>query len=150
MQEITIRRIILNLYNQGDTQKKIAAATGLTQGRVSQIISEEKRDHHGGNWGGHKPCKLTDDQLEDLQKYMASSAEEHGFVGAHWSGLRLKQLIWDKFGVSYHVNGVYGLLRRLGYSAQKYTTVDYRQNEAAAEVFVEETLPALKKSRSRR
>ncbi|MCS7020145.1 MAG: hypothetical protein NZM34_13640 [Bernardetiaceae bacterium] len=113
MQEITIRRIILNLYNQGDTQKKITEATGFTQGRVSQIISEEKRGHHGDNWGSHKPCKLTDEQLEDLQKYIASGAEAHGFVGAHWSRLRLKQLIWDKLGVSYYVNGVY-LLRRLG------------------------------------
>ena len=80
MQDIGILRIILNLYNQGDTQKKIAEATGLTQGRVSQIISEEKRNHHGGQWGGHKPCKLTDSQLEDLKKYMASSAEDEGFV----------------------------------------------------------------------
>ncbi|WP_448520431.1 winged helix-turn-helix domain-containing protein [Rhodoflexus sp.] len=117
---------------------------------MSQIISEEQRNHHGGQWGGHKPCKLTASQLEDLKKCMACSAEDEGFVGPHWNARRLQQLIWDKFGVSYHVNSIYALLRRLGYSAQKYTTVDYRRDEAAVEVFVEQTLPALKKSRRRR
>ena len=81
---------------------------------------------------------------------MSSSAEEVGFVGEHWNAPRLKKLIWDKFGITYHVSSIYPLLRRLGYSPQKYTTVDYRQDEAAVEIFVEETLPELKKSGKRR
>lgn len=152
MQEFCFRRIILNLHNQGDTQEKIAEAFGLTQGRISQIINEEKCNYHGGEWGGHKPCKLDDSQLLCLKKYIASSAEECelGFIGAHWNAPRLKKLIWNKFGVSYHVSSIYSLLRRLGYSPQKYTTVDYRQDEEAVEVFVEETLPELKKKPKRK
>jgi transposase len=150
MREICVRRVILNLHNQGDTQKKIAVALGLTQGRVSQIIKEEKRNYHGGEWGGHKPCKLNDTQLHCLKKYLGSSAEEFGFVGEHWNAPRLKKLIWDKFGITYHVSSIYPLLRRLGYSPQKYTTVDYRQDETAVETFVEETLPKLKKKRNKK
>lgn len=152
MLHIELRKIIVNLHNQGDNQKKIATAVGLTQGRVSQILKEENNDYHGGDWGGHKPCKLNDTELLRLKQYLGSSAEESGlgFVGEHWNAPRLKKLIWHIFGVSYHVSSIYPLLRRLGYSPQKYTTVDYRQDESVVETFVEETLPALKKKLKKR
>jgi transposase len=140
-----MRNVISKLHNQGDTQTKIASALGITQGRVSQILRELKNKYVPGEWGGHKPCKLSDEQLKVLKKTLSLSAEYEGFVGENWNAPRIKKFVWEKFGVSYHVSSLYSLLRRLGYSPQKYSTVDYRQDEEAVETFVEETLPALKK-----
>lgn len=150
MQNFELRKIILKLHNQGDSQKKIADAVGMTQGRISQILKEEKANKSIGDWGGHKPCKLNDSQIKKLKDYLNSSAEDVGFVGQYWNAPRVKKLIQDTFGITYHVSSLYPLFRRLGYSPQKYTTVDYRQDEEEIEKFVEETLPALKKSGNRK
>lgn len=145
MQSLSKRQIIVSLHRQGDSQAKIAEAVGLSQGRVSQILKEERFGYQGGQWGGHKPCKLSEAQLLELEGYLSVSAETEGYVGSHWDGRRIQALLSEKFGIQYHVSSIYRLLHHMGYSSQQYTTQDYRQDEQAVAHFVEETLPALKK-----
>ena len=150
MRSVSKRQIIISLHRQGDSQAKIAEAVGLSQGRISQILKEERLGYEGGQWGGHKPCKMSAAQLLELEGYLSVSAETAGYVGAHWDGRRIQALLSEKFGIQYHVSSIYRLLHQMNYSSQKYTTQDYRQDEQAVAHFVEETLPALKKKRFRK
>ena len=76
-------------------------------------------------------------------------AKGHGYANDLWTLGRVAKLIWMDLGVSYDPSGVWHLLRRNGWSAQKPQRRAREQDEAAVESFRRRTWPALKKSRPR-
>lgn len=48
MQSVSKRQMVVSPHRQGDSQSKIAEAVGLSQGRVSQILKEERLGYQGG------------------------------------------------------------------------------------------------------
>jgi transposase len=139
------------LYQQGWSQKQIAAALGVTKGAVSQWIARGKaggvdalrnRPHSGAI------PKLSQQQRERLPDILRRGAQAYGFVGDVWTQERVAAVIKREFGVSYHHDHIGRLLRSLGWSVQKPALRASERNDAAIERWRDEKWPAIKKKPS--
>jgi transposase len=116
------RKRAYELVQKGWSQKKVAEALGVTEGAVSQWM---KRVREGGVEAlGHQAppgadSKLSAEQMVQLPDILARGAEAYGFAGAVWTRARVRQVIQDVFGVSYHVDHLSYLLKKIGWSRQK-------------------------------
>jgi transposase len=140
---------VWEMHQQGQRQQAIAAALGLTQGAVSQIIA---RAEAGGVTAlqYHKPQgakpRLTVAQKDDLLGKLRQGATAYGFQGDVWTCARIAQLIAQTFGVTYHPDYIGPLLRQLGWSVQRPIVRATQRDETAIAEWTATDLPALKKS----
>src|ERR1700693_5868671 len=109
------------LKQQGEKQKDIAAALGVTEGAVSQWI--HKAHQQGPEALRHQPPpgaqpRLTAEQRAQLPDLLEQGAEAFGFRGQVWTTARVAQLIKVQFGVQYTPTHCGRLLRALHYSPQ--------------------------------
>lgn len=132
------------------SQKQIADALGVSKGAVSQWM---KRAREGGGAQalrhvsppGASP-RLTEEQRAALKELVSTfNAEDYGFRGEVWTAQRLRWLIKDQFGVSYHPAHVSRLAKSLGLSSQKPTRRAIQRNEEAIEDWKHNTWPELKR-----
>ena len=100
--------------------------------------------------GGHRVSKLTLEQKELLCVYLDKGVSHFGFECDFWDSKRVKQLILEQFSVNYHPDYMPDFLRRLGYSQQKSQVIYNLQDTTKIAIYVNETLPLLKKSVRRR
>ena len=78
--------------------------------------------------------KLTNDQINEVCKWLDEGpSEKHGCC--FWTGKKLMQAIEKEFGVKYSLDGVYWLLRNLGYRRLVAKTHHYKSDPKAAEEF---------------
>lgn len=143
MDRASVYDLVFKLRKEGMKQTKIAELLSITQARVSQILS--KPASIIAKWGGHLQSKLTNSDEKKLIEYLEMGAESFGFEGCVWNSKRVQSLIKEQFGVDYHVAYIPCILRKIGFSRQKPKVVDYRQEEAKVAIYLEETLPSLKK-----
>lgn len=138
------------LKEEGWSQKQIAQALGVSKGAVSQWM---KRAREGGGAEalrhvsppGASP-RLDDEQRAKLKELVSIfDAEAYGFRGEVWTADRLRWLIKDQFGVSYHAAHVCRLARSLGLSSHKPARRAKQRNEAAIENWKHNTWPELKR-----
>lgn len=138
------------LKEEGWSQKQIANALGVSKGAVSQWM---KRARDGGGIEALRhvrppgaSSRLTDEQQATLKELVSTfDAEDYGFRGEVWTADRLRWLIKDQFGVSYHSAHVSRLARSLGLSSQKPTRRAIQRDEAAIENWKRNTWPELKR-----
>jgi transposase len=141
------------LHRQGWTQRAIAEALGISQGRVSQIVRVGEAEGFGGlrrRRASGAPPKLKQAQREHLLSLLGQSAEGYGFSGALWTSQRIAQVIASELGVSYHEHHIPKLLRSCGWSPQKPVVRASQRNEAQIQSWQEQRWPALKKKRKRK
>ena len=104
-----------DLYQQGWSQRRIAAELGVTQGAVQQWLS---RARAGGTAALRRrtapgpSAALTDEQFAQIPGLLARGAEAFGFQGDHWTTRRVAVALKQVFGVSYHPAHVSRLLRQ--------------------------------------
>lgn len=140
------------LKEDGWSQKQIAQALGVSKGAVSQWM---KRAREGGGAQALRHCsppgrasRLTDEQRATLKELVSTfDAEAYGFRGKVWTGRRLRWLIKDQFGVSYHPAHVSRVARSLGLSSQRPTRRANQRDEEAIKDFKEKRWPELKRGR---
>ena len=108
---------IVVLAKQGKTAPQIAASLNLSRRRVQEWVYRYNADGLSGlkdGRGGPYSNYLTPAQEEELMTYVDQAAEDPR------QGIRrgqdLRKWIEKQFGVLYSLDGVYKLLRRLGYS----------------------------------
>jgi transposase len=92
---------------------------------------------------------LSADQRDRLPGLLEKGAVAHGFRGEVWTCQRVAQVIKREFGVGYHPAHVSRILKRLGFSLQKPSLADQRDEDAIQE-WKEKRWPKLKKGLSRR
>jgi transposase len=146
------RRRAVALLRDGKGVREVAAMVSASPGSVSVWRQAYERDGpaalkpkpHPG-----KPPKLNVDQTARLLHLLERGAVHHGYANDLWTLERVAKLIWMNFGVRYDPSGVWHLLRRNGWSAQKPQRRAREQDEAAVQSFRRRTWPALKKSRRR-
>lgn len=136
------------LYEQGWSQKQIAAALGVSKGAVSQWVARaraggvaalRKRPRSGAS------PKLTQHQRQRLPELLRRGAPAYGFVGDVWTQQRIAAVIKREFGVSYHPDHIGRLLRAIGWSVQKPALRATERNDAAIERWRSEKWPEIKK-----
>lgn len=139
------------LAQHGWSQKDIAAALGVSKGAVSKWLAWARaggptalKSHPAP--GGQ--CKLNAEQMAALPELLRRGAQAYGFRGARWTRARIRQVIEDKFGVSYHVDHMSYLMRKIGWTQQKPREVAAQQNPADVEAW-NANWPAVEKKRSK-
>ena len=135
------------MAQQGWRQKEIAEALGVSKGAVSKWLAQaseggaEALKSHPAPGG---PSKLSAAQMAALPELLSRGAEAYGFRGARWTRARIRQVIADVFGVSYHVDHMSYLMRKIGWTQQKPRRRAAQQNQARVETW-EENWPDVEK-----
>jgi hypothetical protein len=82
-----------------------------------------------------------------LPDILARGAEAYGFHGTRWTRARIRQVIEDLLGVSYHVDHMSYLMDNIGWTQQKPREVATQQSQAAVEAW-QANWPAVEKSQA--
>jgi transposase len=141
------RKRALELKQQGWKQRQIAAALGVTAAAVSQWVNSASASAEA--WRakpqGHRPPKLTDEELCRIPDLLSHGAETYGFRGQLWTCARVAEVLREEFEVSYHKAHVSRLLKALKWTPQMPMERASQRDEKAIENWRVEIWPALKK-----
>lgn len=142
------------LLDQGWSQTEVATHLGVTPAAVCQWA---KARREGGDaalkarTAPGRPRKLTPGQLARLEKLLLRGPRRHGYATELWTLRRVAELIDKHFGVTYDPSGVWHVLTRMGWSAQKPAPGSRRARERDEDAIVrwrKEDWPRLKKSQT--
>jgi transposase len=93
-----------------------------------------------------RPRKLSSKELRQLERKLLAGAKAAGFPNDLWSCPRIALLIFNSFGVRYHVDHISRLLHALGWSPQKPTRRAIERNEAEIQGWIRKDWPGIKKN----
>lgn len=141
------------LLDQGWSQAQVSRHLGVTPAAVSQW--NKIRREQGETALRSKPHpgprpKLNDRQVARLEKMLLQGPCRHGWSTELWTLSRVVQLIERKFDVGYDPSGVWHLLRRMGWSAQKPERRARERNEEAIVAWRKGNWPRIKKRQAKR
>jgi transposase len=91
------------------------------------------------------PCRLTIEQLWELQHVVEDGPQAAGFQTGVWTGPMVRDWIASHFKVNYHAQHIPRLLHDLGFSVQRPRKRLARADAQAQARWINERLPALKK-----
>ena len=139
------------LLDRGQPQKQVAQTLGVTPAAVSQWV---KARREGGDAAlkakphpGPRP-KLNEGQAARLEKLLLQGPRRHGYPTELWTCPRVAELIEKTFGVSYDPSGVWHLLTRMGWSAQKPERRARERDEGTIVTWRQKDWPRIKKRAS--
>lgn len=130
--------------------QQVAAHFGVSRRSVSDW---QRQRREGGDDGlaasppPGRPAKLNAAQRDELRRLLIAGPHACGFATDLWTCPRVQQLIQQRFGVTYHVDHLSRLLRRLGFTPQKPVRRAAERDEAEIERWVREDWPRIKKNR---
>ena len=136
------------LLDQGRSQAQVARKLGVTPAAVSQWIKARRQRGDPALKAkphtGRKP-KLTDRQITQLTKLLLRGPGKHGYTTELWTLRRVAQMIAKHFAVAYDPSGVWHVLRRMGWSAQKPERRARERDEDAIARWRKKDWPRIKK-----
>ena len=141
------------LLDQGHTQADVARQLGVSRSAVSQWANVRRqrgddalraKPHPGA------PPKLHKRQLARLETMLLQGPRKHGWATELWTLPRVVELIERKFGVTYDQSGVWHVLRRMGWSAQKPERRARERDEEAIAAWRKQDWPRIKNRASQR
>lgn len=118
----------------------------LTQAMVSKILSKDSKNLPLTTKAPGYQRRLSKEQLAELPKFLDQGAEFYEFTGAYWTHERVKYVIHKEFGVVYEARQVGRVLDLIGWTWQKPQKKEAKQDLKKVEKWINEELPALKKS----
>jgi transposase len=95
-----------------------------------------------------RPAKLSAARKKQLERSLLQGPEAHGFSTPLWTCPRVREVVKRQFGVVYHVDHIWHLLRFLGWSPQKPERQARERDERAIRRWVKTDWPLLRKKRS--
>jgi len=144
------RKAAARLLKQGKGIREVAR---LVHAAPSSVCLWNKRLAQGGiealaiRRGGHKP-RLNDDDRQRLVKILLRGPRASGFWNDLWTCSRVAQVIERRFGVRFHRDHVWKILRSLGWTCQKPERRARERDEAAIRRWRESDWPRIKKEHS--
>jgi transposase len=143
-----VRREAVALAAQGVSRRQIAAALDRSVHTVNKWLALARRQGPDALAAtphpGRQP-KLSVRQRQWLRRQLLKGAQAHGWSTDLWTAARVRELIWRKYGVEYHVCYVPTLLKALGWTRQKPERRARERNEAEIERWVRVEWPRIKK-----
>ena len=134
---LSIRLRAVYLALMGKSAPEIAALLGYRRRTIQNwVYAYNKHGLEGlrDTPGRGLRCKLNADQLQWLRQHLEEGPPpESGLSVFH--GKDIQQLIHKQFGVTYHLNSIYKLLHRLGYSYVSSRPEHPKGNRQARETF---------------
>ena len=143
-----VRMAAAGMFAEGATNPQVVRAF-----RVSAMsVSRWRRAYDAGGTAalvskgpGGTGCKLTDEQLAELEALLDAGPAGHGWDEDQcWTLARIAVLIGERFGVCYTLAGVAYLLHRRGFSVQVPTRRAAERDEAAVTAWKEQRWPVVK------
>jgi transposase len=134
-------------------QVEIARYLGVTEAAVSKW---KKELASGGpealrmRKSSGRPAKLDQEAKQKLVQELEKGALAAGFPTDQWTQARVKKVIKDEFGVSYHQNSISRLLDELGWSVQKPEGRAIERDEELIQAWLSKDWPRIKKSAATR
>jgi len=135
------------LEQQGWAPRDIAEALGVSRAAVSQWLSAAAEGGPGVLRSRLHPGpagKLLPGQKELIADFLWHGAEAYGFRGDVWTCDRLRQVIQEEFGVTYHKHHVARILKDIGWTPQVPITRAIQRNEKEIQRWRDEVWPELK------
>ncbi len=139
------------LLNKGKGIRETARLVGASPASVSGW--KKKLDREGIDGLRAKPQpgpspRLNDNQRQWLARLLLRGARAFGYDTDLWTCPRVAQVIEETFGVRYHVDHVWKILHRLGWSCQKPERRARERDETAIRRWREHDWPRIKKEHS--
>ena len=138
----------LALYRDGVPQAEIARRFDVSRAAVCQWLTRAKRRGKAAlrrRPRPGRPPKLTTRQRRSLVKILARGADAAGYATQLWTAERIRRLVWERFGVRYHVHHVPKLLRQCGWSYQRPSGRALERDEDAVQRWLRQEWPRIKK-----
>lgn len=136
------------LLDQGRSQSQVAGELGVTPSAVSQWARARRQRGDGALVAKPHPGrtpKLTRRQIAQLEKILLGGPRKHGYRTELWSLGRVAQVVAKRFAVTYDPSGLWHVLRRMGWSAQKPEHRARERDEAAIVRWRKTDWPRIKK-----
>lgn len=137
------------MLNTGMTLDEVAK-------RLNTTVTSVYRWKHALQRGGRRalvskpvpgrPRKLNEKECTHLLTILLKGAVAYGFPNEFWTLKRIAYVIRKEFGVSYHPNHIWRILRRFRWSCQVPERRALQRDEKAIEYWKRYTWPALKKT----
>ena len=127
------RLTAVHMYINGMIQSEVAKALGRNRGFVIRAVKNYFKEGIEGlseQRGGDRRSELTVEQREELA-YIINNTYPINAKG--WDGKIIVDLIEHRYGVSYHRESVYHILRKLNISYKKAKKADPKKSEQKIE-----------------
>jgi len=114
----------LILVHQGYSYREVAQILLVDEETIGRWVRQYQERGLGGlrnhpYWGGeHGQRELSGEQVEELQRILREEAMAGTQVGSGWTNKAVRQLIGERFGVTYSKSGMRKLFGYLGWSYQ--------------------------------
>jgi transposase len=136
------------LLRKGVKKAEVSRQLGVHRqsvNRWSAALEEEgKEGLKKAGRAGRRP-KLNEKDLDRLRKELQRGPEALGYETSLWTSGRVAVLIKELFGIRYHEDHVWRILRKLGWSCQRPVGRALERNEDAIRRWKQRRWPALKK-----
>jgi transposase len=142
------RRIAARLLKEDMTLADVARCVGASVSSVNRWNRALKAQGPAGLTARPHPGpsrKLNDAHQAELVEILLRGPLAAGYLTDLWTCRRVRQLIEQRFGVTYHVDHVGRLLHSLGFSPQQPRRRARERDEAAIERWRREDWPRIKK-----
>jgi len=145
-----IRVQAIVLAKQGRTAVEIGQSLGVARRSVQQWVRRYNQNGLDGlrhQPGQGRPWRLTPEQRAELCKRIEAGPRSADQV-CTLRGKDVQRILQEEFGKLYHLNGVYGLLHRLGYSCLMPRPRHKQSDLQAQEAFKKTSSSRFKPSRT--
>ena len=146
------RRRAVQLVEQGESPAVVARILGVTLSSLHRWrrMARQRQGLAAKPVRGAKR-RLTDPQLNELERLLDQGAPSHGFPNELWTAARVAQVIQRHFGVKYHPEHVRKLLkRRLHWSSHKPQRRARQRNDKEVERWQADEFPRILRQAWRR
>src|SRR5437899_5257672 len=142
------RRRAIELLRRKLSLSAVAAKLGCS---VSSVFLWREQYRRAGDDGlkpkpvPGRPSRLSPRHTKTLGRILVRGALESGYSTDLWTTRRVAEVIRKRFGIAYHPNHLWRLLRGLGWSCQKPEKRARERDEEAIALWQQETGPHLHK-----
>jgi transposase len=147
------RRRAVELVEQGEPQSVVARILGVNRSSVYRWQRAAAADPKAlaARPHPHRPARLSDEQLRELESLLAQGAKAHGWQNELWTTARVAQVILRHFKIGFHHDHVGRFLRqRLGWTPQKPRRRARERNEKAILDWQSQTFPQIARAAEER
>jgi transposase len=135
----------LALLEQGRKRREVAEILDVSIRTVFRWQREAKHPKKKRMGPLGRPRKLSDKQVQRLEKALDRGAYAFGYAENYWTLDRIGQVIWQLFEVRYTTSAVWHVMQRMGWSSQRPQRVPLERDDGAIEQWKEDELPRIKK-----
>ena len=142
------RRQAFSLMKSGISLKEVARRVGVSLTSVCrwrQAVQERGPSALKAKPASGRPRKLADDDCARLLDLLVKGAAAYGFPNDLWTLKRIAAVIRREFGIRYHPNHLWRLLRRAGWSCQVPERRAIQRDEEAIAHWKRHRWPHIKK-----